>query len=130
MEDERDRLVVILAGYTKEMAEFIDANSGLQSRFNRYVEFPDYSSAELLQIFSSILKSNDCTATDEALALAKEYINYNVEHKDQNFGNARFVRNFFERVLTQQANRLAIEETVTNEMLSTIEDVDIKRAIE
>lgn len=129
IEDDRDRLVVILAGYTKEMADFINANSGLQSRFNRYIEFPDYSSAELLQIFSSILNNNDCTATEEALALAKEYINYNVEHKDQNFGNARFVRNFFERVLTQQANRLAIEETVTNEMLSTIEDVDIKRAI-
>ena len=129
MEDDRDRLVVILAGYTKEMADFINANSGLQSRFNRYIEFPDYSSAELLQIFSSILNNNDCTATDEALALAEEYIIYNVEHKDQNFGNARFIRNFFERVLTQQANRLAVEETVTNEMLSTIEGIDIKRAI-
>ena len=130
MEDDRDRLVVILAGYTKEMADFINANSGLQSRFNRYVEFPDYNDTELLQIFLSILKSNDCTATDEALALASEYINYNVEHKDQNFGNARFVRNLFERVLTQQANRLAVENTVTNEMLSTIEGIDVKRAIE
>ena len=130
MEDDRDRLVVILAGYTKEMADFINANSGLQSRFNRYIEFPDYSSDELLQIFSSILNSNDCKATDEALALAKDYINYNVEHKDQNFGNARFVRNLFERVLTQQANRLAVEETVTNEMLSTIEGVDVRKAIE
>ena len=130
MEDDRDRLVVILAGYTKEMADFINANSGLQSRFNRYIEFPDYNNTELLQIFLSILKSNDCTATDEALALASEYINYNVEHKDQNFGNARFVRNLFERVLTQQANRLAVENTVTNEMLSTIEGIDVKRAIE
>lgn len=130
MEDERDRLVVILAGYTKEMADFINANSGLQSRFNRYIEFPDYNNTELLQIFMSILKSNDCTATDEALALAKEYINYNVKHKDQNFGNARFIRNLFERVLTQQANRLAVKDTVTNEMLSTIEDVDVKRAID
>lgn len=130
MEDDRDRLVVILAGYSKEMADFINANSGLQSRFNRYIDFPDYSCEELLQIFQFILKSNDCRATDDAIGKVKQYIQNAVENKDQNFGNARFVRNLFEKILTQQANRLASEATITNEMLSTIEAVDVKNAID
>ena len=130
MEDDRDRLVVILAGYSKEMADFINANSGLQSRFNRYIDFPDYSCEELLQIFQFILKSNEYRATDEAIVKVKQYIQNAVENKDQNFGNARFVRNLFEKILTQQANRLASESTITNEMLSTIEAVDVKNAID
>lgn len=130
MEDDRDRLVVILAGYSKEMADFINANSGLQSRFNRYIDFPDYSCEELLQIFQFILKSNECRATAEAIVKVKQYIQNAVENKDQNFGNARFVRNLFEKILTQQANRLASEATITNEMLSTIEAVDVRNAID
>jgi hypothetical protein len=74
MEDDRDRLVVILAGYSKEMDDFINSNSGLQSRFNRYIEFPDYSSEELLQIFDFIIKKNEFVLTDEASNLVKEVI--------------------------------------------------------
>ena len=129
MEDDRDRLVVILAGYSKEMGDFINSNSGLQSRFNRYINFPDYSSDELIQIFKFILKKNDCTATDCAIEKVKEYVCYALEHKDQNFGNARFIRNFFEKALTEQANRLAAEPNITNEMLSTIEEIDIINAV-
>ena len=129
MEDDRDRLVVILAGYSKEMGDFINSNSGLQSRFNRYINFPDYSSDELIQIFKFILKKNDCTATDSAIEKVKEYVCYALEHKDQNFGNARFIRNFFEKTLMEQANRLAAEPNITNEMLSTIEESDIIKAI-
>lgn len=129
MEDERDRLVVILAGYSKEMTDFINSNSGLQSRFNRYIDFPDYSIDELLQIFNYILENNDCHVTDEAMTEVKKHIQQAVNNKDQNFGNARFVRNFFEKILTQQANRLASEATITNEMLSTIEIIDVKKAI-
>ena len=128
MEDDRDRLVVILAGYSKEMSDFINSNSGLQSRFNRYINFPDYSSDELIQIFKFILKKNDCTATDSAIEKVKEYVCYALEHKDQNFGNARFIRNFFEKTLTEQANRLAAEPNITNEMLSTIEEIDVINA--
>ena len=129
MEDDRDRLVVILAGYTKEMSEFINSNSGLQSRFNRYIYFPDYSSDELLDIFRFITKKNDCIASDEAIAKIKEYIEEIVAHKDQNFGNARFVRNLFEKIITQQANRLTLETDISNEMLSRIEAVDVENAL-
>ena len=129
MEDDRDRLVVILAGYSKEMGDFINSNSGLQSRFNRYINFPDYSSDELIQIFKFILKKNDCNATDSAIEKVKEYVCYALEHKDQNFGNARFIRNFFEKTLMEQANRLAAQPNITNEMLSTIEEFDIIKAI-
>ena len=130
MEDDRDRLVVILAGYSKEMGDFINSNSGLQSRFNRYINFPDYSSDELIQIFKFILKKNDCTATDSAIEKVKEYVCYALEHKDQNLGNARFIRNFFEKTLTEQANRLAAEPNITNEMLSTIEEIDVINSIQ
>lgn len=129
MEDDRDRLVVILAGYSKEMEDFINSNSGLQSRFNRYIDFPDYSVDELIQIFQYTLKTNDCYATEAAIEKAKDYIKDAVEHKDQNFGNARFIRNFFEKALTEQANRLALEPNITNEMLAKIEEVDIINAI-
>jgi len=130
MEDDRDRLVVILAGYSKEMGDFINSNSGLQSRFNRYIDFPDYTVEELIQIFQYTLKANDCYATDGAIEKAKEYISHTVEHKDQNFGNARFIRNFFEKALTEQANRLASEKNLTNEMLARIEETDVLNAIQ
>lgn len=129
MEDDRDRLVVILAGYSKEMSDFINSNSGLQSRFNRYIDFPDYSSEELLQIFQFIMKNNDCVATDAAIEKVRDYIVSVVSHKDQNFGNARFIRNLFEKVITQQANRLTLETSITNEMLSRIEEEDISNAV-
>ena len=129
MEDDRDRLIVILAGYSKEMEEFINSNSGLQSRFNRYIEFPDYTSNELMQIFSFIAKNNDYNLSEEALARIASVITDAVEHKDANFGNARFVRNLFEKIITQQANRITAESKITNEMLAKIEEIDIINAI-
>ena len=125
MEDDRDRLVVILAGYTKEMKDFIDSNPGLQSRFNRYIEFPDYNADDLYQIFCKQLKQFDYTITEEAEHALKEYLAYQVAHKDQNFGNARFVRNVFERTLQNQANRLAKEVNLTTEKLTQIETTDL-----
>ena len=130
MEDDRDRLVVILAGYSKEMGDFINSNSGLQSRFNRYIDFPDYTVDELIQIFQYTLKANDCYATEGAIEKAKEHVSHAVEHKDQNFGNARFIRNFFEKALTEQANRLASEKNLTNDMLARIEEIDVLNAIQ
>ena len=130
MEDDRDRLIVILAGYSKEMEDFINSNSGLQSRFNRYIDFPDYTVEELIQIFQYTLKTNDCYATESAIEKAKEHISYAVEHKDQNFGNARFIRNFFEKILTEQANRLASVRNLTNDMLARIEVTDVLNAIQ
>lgn len=125
MEDDRERLVVILAGYTKDMKQFIDSNPGLQSRFNRYIEFPDYTSDELYQIFALSLKKYDYHITDDAKVALQHFFEDAVAHKDANFGNGRFVRNIFEKVLEHQANRLASESNLTTERLSeiTIEDL-------
>lgn len=125
MEDNRNRLVVILAGYTNEMTNFINSNPGLQSRFNCYIDFPDYSSDELVKIFEYIANENDCVVSTDALTRVKEIIETAVLNKNKNFGNARFVRNLFEKIITQQANRLAAEPNITNEMLSRIEVVDV-----
>ena len=96
MEDYRDRLVVIVAGYKNEMQRFIDSNPGLQSRFNRYIDFPDYSGDELSQIFKMYMKKNQYTLSKEAETYLKERFDYAVAHKDRNFGNARYARNVFE----------------------------------
>jgi AAA+ superfamily predicted ATPase len=125
MEDNRDRLVVILAGYTTEMQEFINSNSGLQSRFNRYIDFPDYSAEELHQIFEFNLKKFDYTISEKATEKLKAYFERIVNGKDINFGNARFVRNFFEKTLERQANRLSSENNLTTEKLAEICEEDI-----
>jgi SpoVK/Ycf46/Vps4 family AAA+-type ATPase len=125
MEDNRDRLVVILAGYTTEMQDFINSNSGLQSRFNRYIDFPDYSAEELYQIFELNLKKFDYTISEEATEKLKKYFENIVTKEDTNFGNARFVRNFFEKTLERQANRLSSETNLTTKKLAEICEEDI-----
>lgn len=127
MEDNRDRLVVILAGYTSEMQDFINSNSGLQSRFNRYIEFPDYSAEELYQIFELNTRKFDYSISDTVVEKLKAFFNDTVENKDKNFGNARFVRNFFEKTLENQANRLAREANLTIEKLTeiSVEDINV-----
>ena len=127
MEDDRDRLIVILAGYSNEMEDFINSNPGLRSRFNRYIFFPDYSPTELFQIFQLNVNKNEYEITEEAIQFLKSKLNAVVENKHKDFGNARFVRNCFELAIEHQANRLALELDLTAEKLSklTIEDVDI-----
>ena len=125
MEDYRDRLVVIVAGYKNEMQRFIDSNPGLQSRFNRYIDFPDYSGDELSQIFKMYMKKNQYTLSKEAETYLKERFDYAVAHKDRNFGNARYARNVFEKSIQAQANRLANEKELNKDKLTelTIEDL-------
>jgi len=127
MEDNRDRLIVILAGYTNEMEDFLNSNPGLKSRFNRYIEFPDYSADELYQIFDLNLKKFDYKLSYNVDKILKEYFRQSVASKDRNFGNARFVRNFFEKTIENQANRLSKEKNLTTEKLSEIcnEDINI-----
>lgn len=125
MEDDRKRMVVILAGYTNEMKAFINSNPGLQSRFSRYIEFPDYNADELYQIFLKRLKEFEYTITPEAAVALKAYFSEAVAHKDANFGNARFVRNVFERTLQHQANRLSSEVNLTSEKLAEITKEDL-----
>ena len=124
MEDDRDRLVVILAGYTDEMKQFIGSNPGLESRFNRYIDFPDYSEEELLQIFMKQVEKFEYEVDDDALAIVKEAIHNNFVNKDEQFGNARFVRNMFEKILANQANRLAKESDLSSDKLKQIISAD------
>ncbi len=125
MEDYRDRLVVIVAGYKDEMQRFIDSNPGLQSRFNRYIDFPDYSGTELVEIFKMYMKKNQYTLAPDAEEYLKEQFEYVVAHKDRNFGNARFARNVFEKSIQQQANRLAGQSNLDKSRLTelTVEDL-------
>ena len=128
MEDYRDRLVVIIAGYKDEMQRFIDSNPGLQSRFNRYIDFPDYSAGELSDIFKMYMKKNQYTLAADAEEYLKEQFEYAVAHKDRNFGNARFVRNIFEKAIQMQANRLSGRHNLSKEELSELTAEDIQRA--
>ena len=128
MEDDRDRLVVIVAGYTNEMKHFIETNPGLQSRFNRYIHFPDYTPDELFRIFHMYMKKNEYTITADADALLRERLEYAVEHKDRNFGNARYVRNVFEKTIQAQANRLSKRSGLSNRELAEITTEDLVRA--
>ena len=126
MEDDRKRLVVILAGYGNEMLTFINSNPGLQSRFNRYIDFPDYNADELFEIFKCNLKKHKYTLSVEAEAFISAYLSNAVANKDKNFGNARFVRNLFEKTLENQAMRLANIGHLTSEMLCEISIEDVK----
>lgn len=125
MEDDRNRLIVILAGYGSEMKTFIDSNPGLQSRFNRYIHFPDYTAKELEQIFLLSAKKNQYTLGDDALVKLEDTMASAVEHKDKNFGNARFVRNLFEKSIQNQAMRLSSRPDITEEVLSKLETEDL-----
>lgn len=124
MEDNRDRLVVILAGYTDEMRKFISTNPGLESRFNRYIEFPDYSEEELLKIFMKQIERFEYVIDNDSLEIVKNTIHENFISRDRQFGNARFVRNLFERILANQANRLASGSDISANKLCLIEKED------
>ena len=125
MEDYRDRLIVILAGYTDQMKDFITSNPGLQSRFNRYIDFPDYSPEELLQIFELNMNKYDYRFADGAKQYLQRFFENEVARKDANFGNGRLVRNVFEKTLEKQANRLAREVYLTIDKLSQIKIEDL-----
>lgn len=126
MEDDRERLVVILAGYDNEIKQFIDMNPGLQSRFNRYIHFDDYDPLELMEIFLFYLKKAQYQITKEGHEAVFHIIYTEVAKKDSKFGNARFVRNLFEKVIQKQADRLARMQKATKEQLVTITEADIK----
>lgn len=127
MEDDRERLIVILAGYSKEMEEFINSNPGLRSRFNRNILFPDYTSSELFDIFQLNASKNEYVTNEEANQYLKKKLEIVVQNKQKDFGNARYIRNYFELAIEHQANRLAAELDLTPEKISelTIEDIDI-----
>ena len=128
MEDNRDDLVVIVAGYIELMEEFIDSNPGLRSRFNKYIDFADYTPDEMMGIFKMNCTKSCYTLTPDAESSAREYFAA-VGDAAGEFGNARGVRNSFEKILTEQANRIAEMESVTREDLMTITKEDVQLAL-
>ncbi|MBQ8474432.1 MAG: AAA family ATPase [Clostridia bacterium] len=123
MEDHRDDLIVIIAGYTDLMQDFIASNPGLASRFNKYIEFADYTPDEMVDIFKMNCKKGQYEIEDSALSALKEYFTKAVDIED--FGNARGVRNTFENVICAQANRLAEDKDITKEELILFTEADI-----
>ncbi|RKM54872.1 AAA family ATPase [Butyrivibrio sp. X503] len=126
MEDNRDDLVVIVAGYTNPMKKFINSNPGLKSRFNKYIEFPDYSVDELEQIFNMNCDKYDYKVEDDVKHQIRALITSKKMGSIDNFANAREIRNLFEEIITNQARRVATLENPTNEDMMTICLEDLK----
>lgn len=123
MEDHRDDLAIVAAGYTEEMADFIDANPGLKSRFTRTISFPDYTDAELVAIFLALGEKSQYCCSDDALARVRHFVS--AEPRNRGFGNARFVRNLFETAIAHQAQRVAPLGDPSDEQLTTLTAADI-----
>lgn len=121
MENYRDKLVVIFAGYTKEMQDFLDSNSGIVSRIGYTLEFDDYTTEELIKIFMGFATKNGFVVDDEAVKYLEEVINENRNMK--NFGNARFVRNIYEKTVIKHATN--VKDKKQNKILKTITKNDI-----
>lgn len=129
MEDHRDDFVVIVAGYDNLMPRFIDSNPGLKSRFNKYIFFPDYNEEELFLIFKSFLQKNDYVIDDDAAELVKQHLSKLYLNRDDNFGNARDVRNLFEKMISNQANRLMNTELSSNDIIARITVEDLQNIV-
>lgn len=127
MEDHRDDLVVIVAGYDGLMDNFIHSNPGLESRFNRFLHFDDYTADEMMQIFQQQCKKGCYELDKDAYKAVKDYI-LEENTNSISFGNARGVRNIFEKILTFQANRLAALESVSRDDLMKITLTDVRAA--
>lgn len=125
MEDKRDRLAVVVAGYPDQMARFLTSNPGLASRFNRTIEFEDYSPTELLAIFESMASDGGFIISPDARIHAAKLFASSYENRGQTFGNGRFARNVFEKVQERHANRISVLPDPTEADLSTIQSVDL-----
>jgi stage V sporulation protein K len=127
MEDFRERLVVIVAGYEAPMQAFLDSNPGFTSRFNRFLHFRDYSPDELLAILTDLSRDRNYRFTERSLQAAEELLNSIHAGRGENFANGRTVRNLFEKITQFQADRLALVEEPTVAQLETIEPEDIAK---
>lgn len=127
MEDQRDDLIVIVAGYIELMQEFVQSNPGLESRFNRFLHFPDYSIDEMMAIFDMRCSQASYTLAEDAKPILRDLLK--LKSMDvKGFGNARGVRNLFERTVTAQANRLSTDPDITKEDLMLLTADDIREA--
>lgn len=127
MEDHREDLIVIVAGYTELMEEFVHSNPGLESRFNRFLHFPDYTVQEMMSIFEMRCQKSGYQLAEDAKDLLRSLLAlFSLDVKG--FGNARGVRNLFERAVSAQANRLAKQENITRDALMCLTFDDIRAA--
>jgi hypothetical protein len=125
MEDNRDRLIVIVAGYPAEMQRFIHSNPGLHSRFSRFIEFPDYMPVELCRIFSLMCRKNSLTLSPALKEKVVHHFHSLHAQRGEHFGNARLVRNCFEQVITAQATRLSNAGPIDPKLLTGLEADDL-----
>lgn len=126
LEDYRDDLVVIVAGYTKLMEQFFESNPGLKSRFNTFITFDDYNLDELVQIFIYTCKKNDYVTEPQAIEGVREWIEKKLKEKDEHFSNGRLVRNLFDDITVNQSKRLSkFNGAVKRESLMLIKKEDI-----
>jgi AAA+ superfamily predicted ATPase len=125
MEDRRDDFVVVAAGYPVEMKKFLESNPGLKSRFAKYLQFDDYSPEELMAIFESACKSTDYQISADARKIIADIFQKAYDTRDRTFGNARFARNLFEKIVENQANRLVGVEKADKDALMKIEVADV-----
>ena len=125
MEDHRDDLIVIAAGYSGLMEKFIHSNPGLESRFNKYFYFEDYTGPQLMEIFQSVCQKNGYVLSPEAAQWAEQDFLSLYEGRDENFGNARDVRNLFEKAVSRQSDRVAQLESPTREQLMELRVEDL-----
>lgn len=124
LEDYRDDLVVIVAGYTSPMIKFFEANIGLKSRFNHFIEFEDYSSEELIKILESMLLQNDYQLSHDVKDIIIKYLTSVVDVKDDNFANARVIRNLYDDMVMNHAKRVVLFDNPSRYDLSmlTVDD--------
>lgn len=130
MEDNKDDLILILAGYKGEMEIFLRSNPGLRSRFPIQLEFPDYRIEELFEIGQSMLSSREYVLTAGARTKIREILYDQADSNELITGNARFIRNLIERAIRKQAVRLSKSPVITTESLMTLERQDIIEAYE
>jgi SpoVK/Ycf46/Vps4 family AAA+-type ATPase len=123
VEDRRDRLVVILAGYPDEMAELVEANPGMRSRFPRTIHFPDYDDDELVAIVEALGAKGRYALDDGARAAVRAWLA--AQPRDRGFGNGRLARNLFEAAVANQATRLVALADPTDEQLTTLTAEDV-----
>lgn len=129
MEDHREDLVVIVAGYPDLMEEFLNSNPGLKSRFNKFIHFEDYTGQELLDILKQNCARQDYKLSKAAETYCKKWMKQRAENKPDNFANARDVRNFLEKAISNQATRIVSVEKPDKETLLTIEKADVETIV-
>lgn len=129
MEDNREDLIVIIAGYSEPINQFLETNPGLKSRFNRFIDFPDYDTDELVQITELISNNNAYKLTKKSKVILTKIYQTLIKRRSDNFSNARLARNLFEKAVIHQANRLAEDTDITDDEMTSLELEDFQMVL-